>query len=304
DSYGNGIKTERQGDTATTSDDSTAYTVFNPNTTAWIVNKPARERVYATIMASDDGGSNLKKETNFYYDGNNSSLTTPPTKGDLTRLEAKKDASNSVSTYYTYDTYGNQLTEQDPNGNTTSFTYDATYHALPVTRTYPAIGGSSLSESYTWDYGAGKILTETDVNGQVTEVQYDTFKRPVKIIRPGDSSNSPTILHEYNSWGTINQEHVKTTQKIGDNPQASLWTKRYFDGLGRVVQLQAQGETGKTIVTTTAFSNRGLTDKEYVSQNLDSSSLNGYKTPDAVWKYTSYLYDGLNRATQTTKPDN
>jgi|GEM_PF-1256444 len=296
DSYGNVVKTERHGDIGITTDDSTIYTVFYPNTTAWIVNKPARERLYQGIKSADDG-SNLKKESLYYYDGNNSSLTTPPPKGDLTKAEGKIDASTSVSTVYTYDSYGNQISITDPNGNTSSFTYDTTNHSLPMTRSYPLIG----SETYTWDYGAGKILTEIDVNGQTTTIQYDTFKRPITIRRPGDETGIPTIEHRYESWGTINQQRVETFQKTGDS--TTLWQKRYFDGLGWMVQFQAQGETGKTIVTTTAFNNRGLTDKEYVPQNLDSSSLSGYKTPEAGWKSTSYVYDALNRVTTATKPD-
>jgi YD repeat-containing protein len=132
------------------------------------------------------GGANLKQETLYYYDGNNTSLTTPPTKGNLTRLEQKKDASNSVSSYFTYDAYGNMLTSQDPNGNTTTFTYETTHNTYPQAKTYPITG---LSESYTYDAGTNNLLSLTDVNGQTTTYEYDTFKRLVKVIKPGDSSS-------------------------------------------------------------------------------------------------------------------
>jgi hypothetical protein len=52
---------------------------------------------------------------------NNTSLTTPPTRGMVTRVQQMKDASNSISTYTTYDTYGNVLTGTDGNGNMTKY---------------------------------------------------------------------------------------------------------------------------------------------------------------------------------------
>jgi YD repeat-containing protein len=157
DDYGNVITKYLDGDTSTNDDDATIHRVFYPNTTANILSKPARERVYATITG-DVGGSNLKTETLYYYDGNNTSYTTPPDKGNLTRLEQKKDASSSVSSNFTYDSYGNMLTSQDPNGNTTSWTYETTHHTYPQTKTYPVTG---LSENYTWDAGAGNLLGQT-----------------------------------------------------------------------------------------------------------------------------------------------
>jgi RHS repeat-associated protein len=297
DSYGNVIVEKLHGDISTNTDDATVHRVFYPNTTANILNKPARERVYATITG-DVGGSNLKKETLYYYDGNNTSLTTPPTKGNLTRLEQKKNASSSVSTYFTYDTYGNLLTEQDPNGNTTTWTFDTTYHTYPATRALPVSG---LSESYTYDPGTTNLLTVTDVNGQTTSYEYDTFKRLTKVIKPGDSSANPSVEYQYNNWGTINQQNIKTITKIdaGD----SLWQSQYFDGLGRVVQVHAEGEAGHTIVSsTTVFNNRGLVDKQYVPQDI-ASVLTSYQTPDAGWKYVSYAYDGLRKVTTQTNAD-
>jgi hypothetical protein len=82
---------------------------------------------------------------------------------------------------------------------------------------------------------------------------------------------SPSIEYQYNNWATLNQQHIKTVTKVSDND--TLWQSQYFDGLGRIVQTQARGETGWTIISsTTAFNNRGLVDKQYVSQGLQSTT--------------------------------
>jgi RHS repeat-associated protein len=306
DSYGNVIKEYRDGDTSTSDDDATVYRVFNPNTTANILDKPARERTYATIVTEDNGGANLKSETLYYYDS--LAYGQPPTKGDLTKVERKKDASTSLSTNYTYDpSYGNMLTEQDPKSNTTTYVYDSTYHVLPISKQYPTVGSLTMYEYYAWDYGSGKITSDTDVNSQATTYEYDTFKRLVKVIKPGDSSTYPTIQYEYNNWGTINQQHLKTSTRISGSTY--IWQKEFFDGLGRVVQTQAKGETeGSTeytiISATTTYNNRGLVDRGYTSQKLLASSVTNYYTPASDWKYTTYAYDALGRVTTQTNADN
>jgi len=238
DNYDNIITEYLDGDISTDSDNATIHRVYYPNTDDNILSNPARERVYATTTG-DVGGANLKKETLYYYDGNNTSLTTPPTEGNLTRLEQKENATESVSSYFTYDTYGNKLTEQDPNGNTTTWTYETIYHTYPQTKNYP-IGG--LSESYTYDPGTENLLSITDLNGQVTTYKYDTFKRLIKVIKPGDSTTSPSIEYQYNNWGTLNQQHLKALTKVAEDDY--LWRSDYFDGLGRVVQTQSSSDNG------------------------------------------------------------
>ncbi|MBN1692598.1 MAG: hypothetical protein JW845_03485 [Dehalococcoidales bacterium] len=297
DDYGNVITEKRHGDISTTDDDSTIHRVYYANnSTAYIVNKPARERVYATIT-EDVGGANLKKETFYYYDGNNALFTTPPTKGNLTRLEQKKDASNSISSYSTYDTYGNLLTSQDPNGNTTTWAFDTTYHVYPLTKTMPLIG----SESYTYAPGTTNLLSMTDVNGQTTTYEYDTFQRLTKVIKPGDSSASPSVEYQYNNWGTINYQNIKTITKV--DATTFLWQTQYFDGLGRVVQVHTNGESGNTIIaSTTTFNNRGMVDRQYVSQDI-ASILTSYQSPDASWKYSTSTYDALGRVVTQTGAD-
>jgi len=293
DSYGNVVTEYRDGDTSISTDDSAVYREYYPNTTANILSKVAREYVR-------DYQSNTVKEAKYYHDGNNTSYTTAPTKGNLTRVEQKKDASNSVSSYYTYDTYGNRLTEQDPRGNTTTTTYDSTYHTYPAAKTYPITG---LTESYTYDPGTSNLLTSTDVNGQVTTYTYDTFKRLISVNKP--LGQNPDITYDYPDWGTLGQQRIITKTFYDENDNTKyLWSADYFDGLGRVVQTQTNGESGYTIIAgTTEYDSCGQVAKQYVSQDIASTLSAYYTTGIANWKNTSYTYDGLGRVIEQVNAD-
>ncbi len=297
------------GQAAVTSSDYTIWRVFVANTTANILNRPARERVYSGINITDDN-SEVQKESLFYYDNgadqyhDNSNWNVAPVKGNLTRLEQKKDSSNSISTYYTYDDHvdipneyygtGNKYSETDPNGNTTSCTYETTYHTYPDSKTSPTVSAGNFTEYYTYDPGTNNLLDQTDINGQFTSYEYDTFKRLTAVIKPNDTSQSPSIQYDYNEWGTIEEQNIETITKIDAN--SSTWERRFFDGLGRVVQVQSKGNDNNTMISsTTVYNNRGLVDKQYVAQDIDSQLSIYYDTDIANWKSTSYLYDGLGR---------
>ncbi len=263
DGYGNMVTQYNDGDISTSNDDSTIQRVFYPNVSANMLNKPARERVYATITG-DVGGANLKSETDYYYDGNNANYATPPSKGNPTRVEQKIGNSSSVSNYYTYDIYGNKLTQQDPNGNVWQTAYETTYHTYPLNISSPISG---QSEIYAFDPGTGNLLSRTDVNNQSTSYQYDVFGRNIKVIKPGDNSSSPSVQYQYNNWGNLSKQHLETLTKT--NASDYLWSSQYFDGFGRVIQTQARGEEGYIIIdSTTSYNSRGLENRTYVSQNL------------------------------------
>lgn len=297
----NVITEYRDGDLSTYDDDSTVWRVFSPNTTLNILSKPARERIYSG-NATSDNGTNLKAETLYYYDGNNTSdpLTTAPSAGHLTRLQQKSSDSSSINTYFTYDTYGNMRTTQSPNSDNTTWEYDNT-NTYPTQKTSAGTGlAANLVEHYTYDTGTNNKLTEVDYNGQTTTYVYDTFKRLTSVTKPGDTS--PSIEYQYNNWGIINQQHIKILTRVSDND--TLWQKDYFDGLGKVVQSQSRGDPGHIIVSgTNTYNARGLVVKSYIAQYLPVSDVNGYKAPEASWKYASYTYDGLGRVITQTNPD-
>jgi RHS repeat-associated protein len=290
DAYGNVTKEYLDGDTSISTDDVIIERDFYPNTSANILGCVAAERV------KDQGGT-LKKETLFYYDGSNTSVTTPPTKGNLTRMEQKKGDGGSVSTYSTYDSWGNGLTDTDANGNVWTTVYESTYNTFPQSITSPIAG---QSENCTFDAKTGNRVSVTDINDQTTTYEYDTFGRSTKVIEPGDSSSSPTVRYEYNNWGTLGQQHLKTLSKVTGGDY--LWSSEYFDGLGRAIQTQARGETGRTILESTiAYDSCSQVQRQYVTQDLGSVS--GYTAPQADWKYASCQYDGLGRVTRTTAAD-
>jgi RHS repeat-associated protein len=462
DSYGNVITEKYFGDMSDYTDGTIINRRFKPKdtSTTYIANRPTWERVYTATEANPGVlvTDVLSKETYYYYDNNNTytgsgtGWDVAPTKGSPTRLEQKKDAGNSISSYYTYDSYGNKLTEQDPNTNTTTWTYDSVYHIYPVTKTYPTVAAGQFQESYSYDPGSGSMVAQTDINGGITLNTNDTFKRITGTTRAGEkgtfgldtgsststttsgriylsrfqnnynngiltrlelkisdstpngnvrlgiyagdaagnvgsllfdagaiavangwigvdniylevdsgayywlafnmsSSNvvsyqsnygantsayksqaygsfpstlsgvtkstnpyvmratvyrtdlTPSVEYEYNDWGTIEQQNIKVITNI--DASHSLWQTQYFDGLGRVIQTQTNGESGHTIITgTTVYNNRGQVDKQYVPQDIPSVLNLYYDTDIANWKYTTFTYDALGRTIEQTNAD-
>jgi RHS repeat-associated protein len=312
DGYGNVITEEHFGDVDDTDDGFLIQRYFNQNTSDNIIDKPAWEKVFSATESGEDPGDELtayetQKETYFYYDNgedqdhDDTDWDLPPVKGNLTRLQQSASSSSSVSRYYEYDSHGNKTSETDPNGNETTWAYDATYHFFPTTKTYPNVAGGTFSESYSYNPNTMNLDSQTDINGQTTYYQYDTFKRLVTVDKP--DGRSPDITYDYTSWGTLGQQRIET-KTYYDNQNHYLLQRELFDGLGRVIQTQTLGESGNTIISgTTAYNRRGLVEKQYVSQDPGSSFSDYYDIGIANWRSTSYEYDGLGRVTLTTNPD-
>jgi hypothetical protein len=101
DSYGNVTAVFEHGFLDVAGDERTTHRGYAYNTSAWILDKVAWERVYEGI-SEDTGGAALQTETRFFYDGA-ASFTTPPTKGLLTRVDRGKEGWGWVTEGAAYD---------------------------------------------------------------------------------------------------------------------------------------------------------------------------------------------------------
>jgi RHS repeat-associated protein len=298
DENGNVVAQYLDGDTSNPNDDSVINREYYPNTSANILGKVAHEWV-------TDASSNIVKDTRYYYDGN-TAYTTPPSLGNLTRTEQINNGTPaSVNSYISYYGNGNIQTSTDPSGNVTSFTYETLLNAYPASKSMPL--GMTETYAYTWNWsedgGTGTMkVTITDVNNVTTTSYYDKFDRLWKVVKIGDTFGSPSIEYQYNSWGTLNSQCIKTITKV--DTSNFLWSCQYFDGLGRVIQTQTNGESGHTIIASTVvYNNRGLAEKQYVSQDIPTVLTSCNTTGIENWKFSTSIYDALGRVVTQTGAD-
>ncbi|MDH7486113.1 MAG: hypothetical protein QHJ81_07520 [Anaerolineae bacterium] len=233
---------------------------YYPNNVAgsvYLINRPARQRLLNASGA-------CRGETRYIYD-NAANYQTPPTKGDLTKIQvAQTSCGTSWSeTTYSYDSYGNQTGVTDPLGNVTTMAYDTggswpKLFAYPTSTTAPLVG----TTSYTWDKVLGQVTGVTDPNGVSTGYEYDQWGRLWKEIRPGDDTNNPTRRLSYNNYaGSAAPFWVKEERRDNRPGDATsyLETRTFYDGLGRVVQTQAEAASGsQSIVVSTQYTPLGL----------------------------------------------
>ncbi len=223
----------------------------------------------------------------------------------------------NVTTTYTYDTAkGFLLSQTDPNGQTTSYQYDALGRMTLVT--YPAVGGLSATKQYSYD-DTNNVVAITDENGHVTKGYFDGLARETKIEHWNGSSVYSSESYTFN-W--VDVVATKTTATGNTytysydwsgrltkltNPDTTYETTSYDD----VNNLKTVAdENGHQRVYALDWNQRLVSVKEYnssttyyltsYSYDLSGSTL---AVTDAKGQTTSYLYDDLNRLTRTTFPD-
>ncbi len=180
---------------------------------------------------------------------------------------------------YTYDTYGNTLTETDPAGHVTTFVYNTagllTSMSRPSTptRTYTYnIWGGVLTETWpgsvsttTYD-SAGRVSTTGSTSSVGLETvptvttTYNTTNGAVATI----SDSSGTISYTYDTWGRIATETdaLGETTTFAYDADSNLTSRSdskgtttfSYDSLGRVTQVV---DTGAGTTTTSYGTSSG-----------------------------------------------
>jgi RHS repeat-associated protein len=292
----------------------------NSDNIRYITNRPARQRLWA-------GNTNGTCQGDTVYSYDNQNYQSAPQKGLLTLSQVAQTSCNGTwsNTSYGYDTWGNQTSVTDPNGQTTSTSYDTSgnwprLYAYPVSVTTPppSGGGTGFTTEYTWDKYVGQVTSVTDPNDVVTTYQYDEWGRLWKEYLPGNG-DSPTTAYSYYNYnpntGRPFYVGISKRSNIGNGDEVShIGQSILYDGLGREIQTRStyvnpQNEN-KHAVTLTQYNGLGQPSTSYAPIEVDPSTYDGdsyYLGPNwSGWQnqpHTSTSYDALGRELDVTHPD-
>ena len=222
---------------------------------------------------------------------------------------------------YTYDVFGDELTERDPLGHVTTYTFNP--FGLQTSETTP----DGETDSTTYDL-FGRVATQTDFKGQVTTTSYDAMGRPItKSLyvsaaalaagTPADTitttydaldraasvtdSQSGQIQYTYNSAGevtsistpegTISYAYDPSTAALTTTSTAFTDIKYSYNSMEKLSAVTTDVENGVQLATplvaTYAYDSSG-----------DVTSLT---EPNGVT--TSYTYDVLHRLISLKETD-
>jgi RHS repeat-associated protein len=283
DVYGNVTREDDYGDYDACGDERVTARTFYPNLSAYQLAYPAEltlsEGSCGTGCTAACTPGAVLKSSRSYYDGA-VVFGTPPVYGDDTRTELwLAEGGRWLATTKTYDAWGNMLAVRDPIGNTTTNTWDPTYHTFR-TSTRNALGHA---ESATWDAACGKQLTTTDENTNTKTTTLDAHCRLTRVDRPDGSWETAT----YNDAlrGQPSAQHTLTA--ISDGTADGLWEKTYLDGLER--KYRVVREPDQTV------------DTEWDSRALESRVTAPYASGETP-AWTTFAYDAVRRNTRTTHP--
>ena len=209
---------------------------------------------------------------------------SPGTYNPSTRSAWDSANNGFLTTSYTFDEYGNRITETTPGNKTTQYDFDPDYHSFAMRKTSPPNAqGVSLVETYGFDPRFGVQIANGDANGFVTIVSLDGFGRVVARQGPLPSSGISSDLNLVSSFVTGSAD-LRTTftsatvvtlelDAYTDDGQGGLfaqssslqsfptdtsrelvWNQHYSDGLGRDRQsVRQSGQTAGNAITLTDY---------------------------------------------------
>ena len=201
---------------------------------------------------------------------------------------------------YGYDSFGDKVSIEDPNGNITTTNYDADGRAVStVMPPYTPPGSSTpITATSTKTYDKiGEVTSATDALGNTTSYVYDQLGDVATMTQPGGGVTHYTY--------DTNGEQLSVTNPVGAQSQAT------YDFMGRTLtgtQIVRQPTTTAD-TTTNAYSDQAgylssvTSPANVVASYTYDAAGETTTTTDGAGNVTKYSYDGLGRRTVTTLPD-
>jgi RHS repeat-associated protein len=226
------------------------------------------------LLASVDGPrTDLSDVTTFEYDAQGNRIRTTNALGHVTEITA-------------HDAHGRPLTLVDPNGVTTTLSYDARGRLRSRTT-----GGATSTFAYD---GVGNLTRLTWPNGAYLDYDYDAAHRLISV-----ADNLGHRL-EY----TLNAQGHRTAENVYDSTHTLRRTRSWlYNQLGRLIEaLGAQGQT-------TAYGYDGNGHPISVTDPLNRTTTQAFdalerliRTTDPLHGETAYTYDGQDNLSSVTDP--
>ena len=229
-----------------------------------------------TEPVPDAAGTRAAPVTQYVYDS----------AGNLTRKilpDDDTDPTNNSTWIFTYGSYGLLSSSTDPNGNMTSYAYNALGEETQIT--YPDANPALHPQvSMTYD-GAGNLAARTDERGFTTSYLYDNLNRLIQITYPDndtDPANNPKVARAFNAAGGM----VAQTDPLGNT------TTYTFDSMNRLATVTGPDPDGSgpqaAAVTSYGYDPAG---------NLTSVT-------DPLGQITTSSYDAANQLVTTSQGAN
>ena len=320
----------------------------------WMLRARARERLL-------DEAGNLVTRTDYHYDdeGFDASRHGTISRGNLTMVRRwrgpvpQESGSASASppadelvteTRNRHDAFGNilvalgPLATLGPNGNPVDasghlvrYAYDSRFRSRPVRETFVESDSKQFVHSFKYDEGFGALTLHQSQNGAVSRYRHDALGRLTEIVRPGDTSEFPSIRYRYvpghvqEDGGRVSWietqlldappesgEAGSARELVADEHYFRSW--RFLDGRGRALYTKheggesADGGEGPVMVGVALFTRRGKLASS-LAPCLSTLEIGGNRDPFAwenpfepTWRCDSYYGGRWHRLGHASTP--
>lgn len=261
---------------------------------------PAVVATWDKACSVPEAQAGLLERSTTHYDGNNTTvLGGPVTRGLPTRVRTSLTPTTDVSSYATYDSYGRELSATDGNGGITTTARSAiTADTQTVSVTNPA-GHTQVSTLH-----ARRLVpvTVSDLNGHATTLTYDRVGRLTSVVKPGDTTASPTMKFAYTLTSTKDAiPRITTSTRAPGAAGGYLHSTDFFDSFAQLRQthtLAANG-SGNARLVAYRYDERGYQSTATLPMTWEGAPGSGLiAVPMSQITETATNYDWLGRITR------
>src|SRR5437660_551967 len=240
--------------------------------------------------------------------------------------------SGQIRTTTTYDAYGNPVASDDPDANasisghtgctvgSTQYTscsaYDSTFQVLPTSLSNALNQASSIGYTSTAIGGFGLWpVSTTDPNNQSTTYGYDFLGRMSSLTLPAETSGT-TRTWSYTTWcsgPSAQAPCVELDETDRMNASATVTTRGFYDGEGRLIETRVSGPNNQDVVTYVNYDVMGrkifTSNPYFVTAYTGPAGPAAFSIPDSSQPGSSMAYptlrqtnvtDALSQTTTTT----